>query len=447
MKSVKIAAGAGFSNDRIDPAVEVAEKGNVKYIIFECLAERTIAIAQLEKNKDPLKGYGTMLEERMEAILPFCAEKNLVMISDLGAANPGAAFQKSMEIAESIHAKPVKIAAVTGDDVLEKIIDTREIVWETGAPVSDLKDKIVSANAYLGIEAILPALQAGATVIITGRAADPSLALAPLAFEFGWDLSDWHRLGAGTAVGHLLECAAQVTGGFFADPGYKDVADLSNLGFPIAEVFEDGRCIISKTPGSGGEVSIRTCKEQILYEIGDPSTYLTPDVTADFSRVTMSQIGPDQVMVENATGKPRPEKLKVSLGVEDGFMGEGEISYAGPNALQRAKLAESVILHRLKKRKLHSKQLKTECIGYSAILGQLAERFAPEPFEARLRVAAKVDTEKEAKIVGDEVESLYLNGPAGPAGARKYSRPVIAVYSTTIPRHVINISMHINEVR
>jgi len=446
MKTIRIGAGAGFSTDRIDPAVEVAEKGNVRYIIFECLAERTIALAQLEKNKDPEKGYGAFLKERMEAMLPFCAQKNLIMVTDLGAANPLAAFRKTLEIAASINATPLKVAAVTGDDVLEKVIDSEEIVWETGQPVSAIKDRILSANAYLGVEAILPALQAGANVVITGRVADPSLILAPLVHEFGWGLSDWYFLGAGTAVGHLLECAAQVTGGFFADPGYKDVPDIVNIGFPIAEVREDGTCIISKPPGSGGEVSVRTCKEQMLYEIQDPAAYLTPDVTADFSKVTLSQIGADQVMVKNATGKKRPESLKVALGVRDGFIGEGEISYGGSGALQRARLAEKIVIERLRKKSISGRQVKTECIGFNSLLGPVAERVAAPPFEVRLRVAAKVDSEKDARWVGDEVEALYLNGPAGPAGARKYVRPVIAVYATTISRDRVETGIQVKEV-
>lgn len=446
MKSIRIGAGAGFSGDRIDPAVEVAEKGNVRYIVFECLAERTIAIAQLEKNKNPEKGYGALLEERMTAILPFCAKQNLTMVSDLGAAHPLAAFRKSVEIAESIGATPLKIAAVTGDDVLEKVVDTDAIVWEIGQPVSAIKDRILSANAYLGAEAILPALQTGADVVITGRVADPSLVLAPLVHELGWSLSDWHRLGAGTAVGHLLECAAQVTGGFFADPGFKDVPDLVNVGFPIAEVYEDGRCVISKPPGSGGEVSVRTCKEQMLYEIQDPARYLTPDVTADFSKVTLSQIDKDQVMVDQASGTSRPDTLKVALGIRDGFIGEGEISYGGSGALERARLAEKIIVERLGKRHLSSRQLKTECIGFNSILGPMAERFAEVPFEVRLRVAAKVDSEMDARMIGDEVEALYLNGPAGPAGVRKYVRPVIAVFSTTISRDAIEVGLQVKEI-
>lgn len=446
MKSIRIGAGAGFSNDRIDPAVEVAEKGNVRYIIFECLAERTIAIAQLEKNKDPQKGYGALLEERMTAILPFCARRNLTMVSDLGAANPLAAFQKTIEIAEAVGAAPLKIAAVIGDDVLEKVVETDAAVWEIDQPVSTIKDRILSANAYLGIEAILPALRAGADVVITGRVADPSLALAPVVHELRWSLSDWHRLGAGTAAGHLLECAAQVTGGFFADPGLKDVPDLVNVGFPIAEVYEDGRCVISKPPGTGGEVSVRTCKEQMLYEIQDPARYLTPDVTADFSKVTLSQIDKDQVLVEHASGFARPDMLKVALGVRDGFVGEGEISYGGSGALERARLAEKIIIERLKKRDFCSRQFKTECIGFNSILGPMADRFAAVPFEVRLRVAAKVDSEKAARVIGNEVEALYLNGPAGPAGVRKYVRPVIAVFSTTISRDAIETGMQIKEI-
>jgi len=233
MKTIRIGAGAGFSTDRIDPAIEVAEKGNLGYIIFECLAERTIAIAQLEKNRDPGKGYGALLEERMAAMLPFCAQKDLIMVSNLGAANPLAALDKTLEIAASIPGAPFTVAAVTGDDVLEKIIDTDARVWETGQPVSAIKDRILSANAYLGVEAILPALRAGADVVITGRVADPSLILAPLVHEFGWGLSDWPRLGAGTAAGHLLEAPHRSRAGFLPIPGTR-MSRISSISvFPL----------------------------------------------------------------------------------------------------------------------------------------------------------------------------------------------------------------------
>lgn len=436
MKKIRIGAGSGYAGDRIDPAVELAAKGDIRYLCFDCLAERTIAIAQLEKQKDPNAGYGQFLRERMQAILPYC-ERGLVMISNMGAANPPAALQATLEIAGAIGARKLKIAAVTGDDVLEKIAGSQAPVWETGLPVSEYRDRIISANAYLGVEAIVPCLREGCNVVITGRVADPALFLAPLVHEFGWSADDWPRLGAGTAVGHLLECAGQVTGGFFAEPGYKDVPDISRLGFPLAEAAADGTAVITKVRGSGGLVSRRTCKEQLLYEIHDPAAYFTPDVTADFSRIEFIDDGIDRVLVRGAAGGPRPEMLKVSLGIREGYIGEGEISFAGQGAFERARLAGRIVVDRLRMRAVPLSDTRVEIIGYDSILGPIAERDFAKPSDARLRVAVKADDIRSAAIAGEEVEALYLNGPAGAAGARKAVRPVIAVYSSTIEREKI----------
>ncbi len=438
MKKIRIGAGAGYAGDRIDPAVELAEKGDIQYLCFDCLAERTIAIAQLEKQNNPALGYGQLLRERMAAILPYCA-RGLVMISNMGAANPPAAMAATLEVAEAVGAANLKIAAVTGDDVLEKIAESRSPVWETGLPVREYRDRMVSANAYVGVEAIVPCLQKGCNVILTGRVADPSLFLAPMVHEFGWAADDWGRLGAGTATGHLLECAGQVTGGFFAEPGLKDVPDLSRLGFPLAEAAEDGTAVITKVRGSGGLVSVRTCKEQLLYEIHDPAAYLTPDVSADFSRIELKDCGADSVLVSGASGGPRPEKLKVSLGIREGYIGEGEISFAGEGAYERARLAAQIVGDRFKMRKVPVSDVRFEIIGYDAVLGPIAAHGFPRPLDARLRVAVKADDLRTAGIAGEEVEALYLNGPAGAAGARKYVRPVIAVYSSTIERKKIEI--------
>lgn len=446
MKTIRIGSGAGYAGDRIDPAVDLVEHGNIKYICFEALAERTIAIALLQKQQNPEKGYGQFLEERMEAILPYCAEKGVVMISNLGAANPVAALKKTVSIANEKGIKHLKIGAVVGDDVLEYLKDSENIVWETGEPVKELKEKLISANAYLGVEAILPALRQDCNVIITGRVADPSLFLAPMVHEFGWDINDWHRLGAGTAIGHLLECSAQVTGGYFASPGLKDVPDLLNVGFPIAEVDEEGTAVITKLAQAGGMVTKRTCKEQLFYEIHDPSNYLTPDVTADFSEISLLQEAKDRVRVLKATGRQRPDDLKVSLGVKEGFIGEGEISFAGYGALERAKMSREIVKERIKKMGVKTNDYRAEIIGYNSLLGGITEIDGIEPLDVRLRVAAKVDTKRDAERIGEEVENLYLNGPAGPGGARKYVRPLIAAYSTTIPRKQIKLDVIIKEV-
>jgi len=446
MKKIRIGAGAGYAGDRIDPAIELAEKGAIQYICFDCLAERTIAIAQLERQNDPRAGYGQFLRERVGALAPYCA-KGLVMVSNMGAANPSAALDAAREAAGEKRPGPLKIAAVTGDDVLEKIAESLSPVWESGLPVREYRDRIISANAYLGVDAVVPALRSGCNIILTGRVADPALFLAPLVHEFGWAPDDWHLLGAGTAVGHLLECAGQVSGGFFSDPPFKNVPGLSRLGFPLAEVGADGTAVITKAPGTGGSVSVMTCKEQLMYEIHDPAAYLTPDVTADFSRAELLDAGPDRVLVRGASGRPRPELLKVSLGIHEGYIGEGEISFAGEGALARARLAAQIVKDRLGHRSVAASDMRIEFIGFDSLLGPIARRAAPPPLDIRLRVAVKAENRRTAEAVGEEVEALYLNGPAGAAGARKFVRPVIAVYSSTIEREKIEIRVETAELK
>lgn len=310
-RKVRIGAGAGYSGDRIEPAAELAERGELDYLIFECLAERTIAIGQQARLADPTKGYDPLLAERMHAVLKTCADKGVRIITNMGAANPAAAAQRVREIARTLGLAHLKVAAVTGDDVLQAVQEGDFRIEDNGQPVSSLGERLISANAYLGVAPILEALQAGADVIITGRVADPALVLAPLVHEFGWAADDWDKLGQGTLVGHLLECAGQITGGYFADPGKKDVAGLARLGFPIGEVSADGSAVITKVAGSGGQVTAQTCKEQLLYEIHDPSAYYTPDVVADFSQVQITEIGPDRVAVSGGRGRARPDRKSV----------------------------------------------------------------------------------------------------------------------------------------
>jgi hypothetical protein len=303
----------------------------------------------------------------------------------------------------------------------------------------------VSANAYIGVSPIVEALAGGANVIITGRAADPALFLAPLVHRFGWPMDDWSRLGAGTLAGHLLECAGQITGGFFADSERKQIEGLARLGFPLAEIDEDGGLVVTKVPGSGGRVTAATCKEQLLYEIHDPAAYLTPDVVADFGRVSIEEIGPDRVAVRGARGRPRPETLKVSLGYRDGFVGEGQMSYAGPNAVARGRLAGDVVRERLEIIGLPVDELRTDLIGVDSLFSQ-ANVPRPEPFEVRLRVTARTRTLADARRVGSEVEALYTNGPAGGGGATTSAREVLAVASTFVPPGAVTTAVTFEDV-
>jgi hypothetical protein len=432
-RKIRIGCGAGFSGDRIEPAVELARYGEIDYLVFECLAERTIALAQQAKLADPTNGYDPLLVDRMIAVLPTCQQKGIRIITNMGAANPMAAGKKIQEVAGDLGLTGLKVAVVLGDDVLEVLVKENSFVEELGCPVSALGKRLLSANAYLGADAIVDALKGGAEVVVTGRVADAALFLAPLIYEFGWAMDDWKLLGKGTVVGHLLECAGQITGGYFADPDLKDVSGLARLGFPIAEVSEDGSAIITKVEGSGGEVTVATCTEQLLYEIHDPTNYLTPDVVADFSSVATREIGNDRVQIEGGSGLPRPDHLKVSIGYLDGYIGEGQISYVGPGAVKRGRLAIEIIKQRLKLIGAEYADLRCELIGVDAIhKSQSTEH--EEPYEVRVRVAGLAKTMKEAVRIGNEVEALYTNGPAAGGGVTKSSRQVVALASVLLPR-------------
>ena len=436
MKTIRIGCGAGFSGDRIEPAVELAEKGDLHYLVFECLAERTIALAQQARARDPGSGYDPLLVPRMEGVLDECRKRGTRIISNMGAANPTAAGDAVRLVARRLGVTGVRVATVTGDDV-RGLMDTGDfVVMETGEPVRELGDRLVAANAYVGAEPILEALSQRADVVITGRAADPSLFVAPLAHEHGWSMDDWAALGRATLVGHLLECAGQITGGYFADPGRKDVRGLADLGFPLAEVPERGPVIITKVQDSGGIVTPATCKEQLLYEIHDPAAYVTPDTVADFSGVRIEQAAPDRVAVDGATGKKRPDTLKVALACRDGFVGEGQISYAGAGAVDRARLATEIVVQRLERARVRPAEIRCDLIGMNALHGSRVGDSTP-PYEVRLRVAARTSSLADAHAVANEVESLYTNGPAGGGGATKSARELVSLVSTLIPRELV----------
>jgi len=439
-RRVRIGAGAGYSGDRIEPAVELAEHGQLDYLVFECLAERTIAIAQQARRKDPSLGYDPLLDARMQAVLPVAAAKRVRIVSNMGAANPRAAARRTAQIARSLGLAELKVAAVEGDDVLDVVLRGALRFEESGDEVAAYRERIVSANAYLGAAPIVDALAAGADVVLTGRVADPSLFAAPLIHAFGWRLDDWDTLGAATVVGHLLECAGQVTGGYFADPGYKDVPDLARLGFPIGEVAADGSVVITKVPHAGGRVSAATCKEQLLYEIHDPAHYLQPDVVADFTRVAVVEEAPDRVRVTGGRGTARPDTLKVSVAYVDGHIGEGQISYGGPGALARARLALDIVRERLALTGVAATELRFDLIGVDALYGDATPAVRGEPAEVRVRVAGRATTADEAARIGNEVETLYTNGPAGGGGAFKSTREVIAVQSVLLPRAAVTPS-------
>src|ERR1700759_1387092 len=305
MRTIRIGSGAGYSGDRIEPAVELAEKGDIQYLVFECLGERTVALAQQARLKNPESGFDPLLEKRMRAVLPICAAKGIKIVTNMGAANPLAAARKTADIAKSL-GLCLKVAAVTGDDVLEACKQGDLPIMEFDGKISQLGNRLISANAYLGASPMAEAPNCGADVVITGRASAPAPFLAPLIHAFNWPLDDWNLLGKGIVAGHMLECAGQVTGGYFADPEFKDVEGLARLGFPIGEVGEDGSLVITKVEGSGGAVTAQTCKEQLLYEVHDPTKYLQPDVVADFSQVRVKEIAPDRVRISGGRGSRGP---------------------------------------------------------------------------------------------------------------------------------------------
>jgi Acyclic terpene utilisation family protein AtuA len=450
MRTIRIGSGAGYSGDRIEPAVELAEKGDIDYLVFECLGERTVALAQQARMKNPESGYDPLLEERMRAVLPLCAakgtKKGIKIVTNMGAANPEAAARKTADIARSLGLSKLKIAAIVGDDVLDACKSNDLPIMEFDGTIKQLGNKLLSANAYLGAEPMAEALSAGADIVITGRASDPALFLAPMIHAFGWAMDDWNLLGQGTVAGHLLECAGQITGGYFADPGYKDIPDLARLGFPIGEIGEDGSLVVTKVSGSGGAVTAQTCKEQLLYEVHDPKKYFQPDVVADFSQVSVEEIAPDRVRVSGGRGTKRTDTLKVSVGYVDSFIGEGQISYAGPGALARGRLALDIVRERLKLTGVSTSELRCDLIGMDSLHGSQVSAHGNEPYEVRVRVTGRTENLREAVRIGNEVETLYTNGPAGGGGAWKSARDVVAVASVLLPRELAKPHVRFVEV-
>jgi len=435
---LRIGSGAGFSGDRLEPAVVLAERGALQFLGLECLGERTVALAQLRKRRDPALGYDPLLVRRMELLLPLLRRNGIRLITNMGAANPLAAADAILRIARA-KKLPIRVAVVTGDDVHERI-GPDNVTLEDGTPLGRFGE-LVSANAYLGVAALLPALETGADIVITGRVADPSLFLAPMVQHYGWLLDDFDRLARGTSVGHLLECAGQLCGGYFAEPGRKEIPDMAQLGFPYADVDADGNAELGKVAGTGGRISLATAKEQLLYEVTDPNGYVTPDVIADFTMASLREVGPDRVAVSGVTGKRRPDQLKVSVGYLAGYVGEGEISYAGANAEARARLAGEIVRQRLAG---EFPELRVDLIGSTALHGKAFDVTA-RPYEVRLRVAARAPTAERAMLVGEEVEALYTNGPGGGGGTRKYVHEQIGIVSTLLERERVPSKVTLRE--
>jgi len=437
----RIGTGAGFSADRLDPAVDLVRRGALDVLVLECLGERTIAFAHRDRKADPRRGYNAHLERRMRALLPACRAAGTVMITNMGAANPRAAAERTCDVARKLGLTGLRIACIAGDDVTALVGRDQPFMDEPGT-LADIDRPILGMNAYLGADAIVPAIAGGADVVIGGRLADPSMFLAPLMHHHGWQPDDASALGAGTLVGHLMECGMQITGGYFADPGVKDVPDLARCGYPIAEVAADGSAVITKLPATGGCVTPATVKEQLLYEVHDPERYLTPDVTADFSSVQVESVGPDRVRVANARGARRPDTLKVTVGIDAGFLAEAGVSYAGPAAAARGRLAGEIVGARLQEAQGIASDLRIDLIGASSLFAT-AGRGMSESEDVRLHVALRTADREQAEVMLWEVESLLCCGPAGGGGFRGTITPSVTTKSILVERALVKPSCEI----
>ncbi|MCW5622411.1 MAG: DUF1446 domain-containing protein, partial [Burkholderiales bacterium] len=442
MTKVHIGCGAGFAGDRFDAAVPIvrtlAQRPGERFLIYEVLAERTLAIAQKLQREDAQAGYSPFLDLYLPLVLRDCVEQGIRIVTNMGAANPIAAARRVQALARELGLRDVKVAALTGDNLLETMPaeDIRRLPLIEGLTLGDRP--IVAANVYLGAQAVADALASGAQVVLVGRTTDAALSLGPLLHVHGWRADQLDLLAQGTVCGHLLECGAQVTGAYFADPGFKDVPDLARVGFPIAEVAADGDLIIGKAANTGGLVSRAGVIEQLLYEVHDPFNYLTPDVVLDMSEIDVEQIGTDRVRVSGARGKPPPVTLKATVSMDAGWLGEGEISYAGPNALARAELAAAIVRERCKALDI-SEPLRVEVLGTFALFdandGSRRARVHPSSAgEYRVRAAVRSPERKIAQRVCDEVLSLYCSGPAGGAGVRQHLTAQIGTASVLVDR-------------
>ncbi|MEM8686189.1 MAG: acyclic terpene utilization AtuA family protein [Pseudomonadota bacterium] len=450
MKTIYVACGAGFGGDRFDasgPLIDhLAGRDGPRFLIFETLAERTLAIAQNQMLRGEGPGYSEYLERYLAPVLKPCQEAGIKIISNLGAANVAGAGRRARELADGLGLDTLKIAVVEGDDLLcvtsEDAIAGMEPVEGTS-----IERPLVGANVYLGARPIAQALELGADVVLTGRCTDAALTLGPVVHAFDVDVDDLHMLAAGTLAGHLLECGPQVTGAYFADPPYKNVPDLANVGYPVGEISDDGNIVITKPAGTGGLVSEATVKEQILYEMHDPANYLTPDVTLDVSEVQALQDGPDRVRVAGARGKPPPATLKATVSMDAGYLGEAEMSYAGPNARARAELAIEILRQRFQRLAI-SCPVRFDVLGIMSVFddddGHLrAAAASGVDGDLRVRVAARSDDRDELERIATEVYSLWVTGPAGGAGFRKHLSSKVKTASVLVDPNLPDVTVRL----
>jgi hypothetical protein len=452
---IRIASGQGFWGDLLSAPVDQVTRGDVDYLVMDYLAEVTMSILQKQKNKNPQLGYARDIPALMEQILPVCKQKNIRIITNGGGVNPSACAEAVLKVAEKLGIKDLKIGVVTGDDILDKIPSFIESGvklnnMESGEPISTVQDKILSANVYFGAFPIVEALAQGADIVITGRTTDTGLTLAPMIHEFGWSETDYDLLSLGTVAGHILECGAQASGGNFLGD-WESVENMFDIGFPIAEAYPDGSVIITKHENTGGKVSFETVAEQLVYEIGDPVSYITPDCVADFSSINVEEIGHNRVKIHKVTGKPATDFYKVSCSYSDGYSAFGSLTYSWPKALSKAKAADKILRKRLEKLNLIFDEIRTEFIGYNACHGPLAEPIDEDRInEIMLRIGVRGKDFQSVERFGKEIAPLILTGPPGVtgfSGGRPKPSEVVAYWPALIPKTMVKPEITILELK
>lgn len=441
-QTIRIASGQGFWGDWLEAPIRQARGGPIDYLMMDYLAEVTMSIMQKQKSRDPSRGYARDFVTLMERLLPEVVAKGFKVVSNAGGVNPRGCADAVVDVARGLSlSRSVRIGLVTGDDILDRLDELLAAGHaltnlDTGRPLSDVRPAIVSANAYLGMQPMVEALAGGADVVITGRVTDTGLTLAPMFHEFGWDVDDWDKVAAGTVAGHIIECGAQASGGNLLYH-WRSVKGLADPGFPIVEAHADGTFVITKHPGTGGVVSCQSVTEQLVYEMGDPHNYITPDGVADFTTIQLEQAGRNRVRVSGVTGGPRTDMLKVSIAYFYGYKAIGSLVYSWPDAYAKAQAADKVLRRRLKDLGLEFEQILTEYVGVDATHGKLAGDPDPDIAEVELRIGVRATERAPVERFTREIAPLVLTGPpsvTGFAGGRPAVQEIVAYWPALIDR-------------